>query len=147
MMMGEPSSETITRPGRRLPPTAEVAVVTMMLLLSAGIYMAASLPSRPPLGLPTGLVAAAGALLVGNALALSRVREFAWDKFFLVGRYALLAYGVIGGMMEYILVFDDVRGGLLVLVTFILVVFTLNIPLLFAFSVARYQPASRLPDR
>jgi len=59
--------------------------------------------------------------------------------FFRVGDWALLAYGVIAGMLEFIFVFDHTRGGSLVVFTLSLLVFALDVPLLLAFSVARYQ--------
>lgn len=126
---------------RQLPPVAEVAIASLALIVVGGIYLAAHLPRHAPLGLAVGLLAAAGVLLAGNVTALSRVRDFAWDKFFLVGRWALLAYVVIAGMLEYVFVLDHTRGSQLVVLTLMLAVFAVDIPLLLAFSVARYQPA------
>lgn len=103
--------------------------------------MAAHLPGHVPLAAPAALLGVAAALLVANAIALSRVRDFSWRSFFLVGRWALLAYAVIAGMLEYVFVLDGTRGTELVVLTSMLVVFALDIPLLLAFTVARYQPA------
>ncbi len=110
-------------------------------------YLAAYLRRRAPLGPAFGLLAVAAVLLTGNIVMLVRVRDFAWDKFFLVGRWALLAYLVIAGMLEYVFVLDHTRGGVLVVLTLTLVIFAGNIPMLLAFSVARYQPASRASPR
>lgn len=148
MVSGKPAEEGAIGPGeRRLPPVTALAVITMVLVLTGGIYIAAYLPQRAPLGLPIGLLAGAVALLLTNIAALSRVREFAWSTFFLVGRWTLLAYIVIAGLLEYVFVLDRTPGSLLVLFTVTLVVYAVDIPLLFAFSVARYQPAGRTPDR
>jgi ABC-type uncharacterized transport system permease subunit len=146
MVNGEPADSGA--PGaddRRLPPVTEMAVATMILVVAGGIYVAAYIPRHAPLAVPTGLLVAAGAILIANVIALSRVREFAWDKFFLVGGWALLAYVVIAGMLEYVFVLDHTPGSQLALLTMTLVVFAVDIPLLFAFSVARYQPTSRRP--
>jgi hypothetical protein len=42
-------------------------------------------------------------------------------------------------MLEYVFVADGVRGTTLVLTTLMLAVYALDIPLVLAFSVARYQ--------
>jgi hypothetical protein len=124
---------------RRLPPVAELAVVSMALVIAGGIYLVAHLPLRAPLGPAVGLLAAAGVLLVADAALVSSLRPFAWRVFFQVAGWVLVAYVVIGGMLEFIFVFDDTRGALLVVLTLSLLVFALDIPILMGFSVARYQ--------
>jgi len=128
-------------PPRTLPPVAQMAVGSMALVIVAGIYIASHLPERPALGPAVGLLIAAGVLLVVDLVAVSRLKGFAWKVFFRVGGWTLLAYGVISGMLEYVFVYDHTRGSSLVVLTLSLVVFALDIPLLLAFSVARYQPA------
>jgi hypothetical protein len=51
-----------------------------------------------------------------------------------------VAYAVIAGMLEYVFLRDGTRGSQLVLVTLMLMAYAITIPMLFAFSVARYQP-------
>jgi hypothetical protein len=131
----EPSSLV----ARRLPPVAELAVVSMAMIIIGGIYLVAHLPQRAPLGPAVGLLAAAGVLLVTNGVLVSSLRPFAWRVFFQVAGWVLVAYVVIGGMLEFIFVFDDTRGALLVVLTLSLLVFALDIPILLGFSVARYQ--------
>jgi hypothetical protein len=46
-------------------------------------------------------------------------------------------------LLEFVFVLDHTRGASLVVLTFSLVVFALDIPLLMAFSVARYQEPER----
>jgi hypothetical protein len=132
---------------RRLPPVAELAVFSMALVIVSGIYLAAHLPHRPPLAPAEGLLAAAGVLLVADAVVVSRLSPFNWEVFFRVGGWALLAYGVIAGMLEFIFVFDHTRGASLVVFTLSLVVFAIDVPLLLAFSVARYQEVGPPPRR
>jgi hypothetical protein len=128
---------------RRLPPVAELAVASLALIIVAGIYLVAHLPQRAPLGPAVGLLAAAGALLVVNAAVVSSLRPFAWRVFFQVAGWTLVAYVVIGGLLEFIFVFDHTRGAMLVVLTLSLLVFALDIPILFGFSVARYQDPQR----
>jgi hypothetical protein len=68
-----------------------------------------------------------------------RLRDFAWGTFIQVGKWALLAYAVIAGMIEFAFVFDHTRGAHLVVMTLMLALFMLNVPVLIAFTVARYQ--------
>lgn len=124
---------------RRLPPIAELAMASLALVIAGGIDLAAHLPQRAPLGPAVGLLAAAGALLVADLALVTRLRPFAWRVFFQVAGWTLVAYVVIAGLLEFTFVFDHTRGSLLVVLTLSLAVFALDIPLLFGFSVARYQ--------
>jgi hypothetical protein len=128
---------------RRLPPVAELAVVSMALVIAGGIYLVAHLPERAPLAPAVGLLVTAGVVLVADAALVSSLRPFAWRVFFQVAGWVLVAYVVIGGMLEFIFVFDDTRGALLVVLTLSLLVFALDIPILLGFSVARYQDPAR----
>ena len=124
---------------RSLPPVAEVAVATLALIVVGGIYQAAHMPHHVPLGVPIALLALAGGALAFNALTVARLRDFAWRPFKQVGGWALLAYAVIAGMLEYVFVNDGAHGSALVVLTLMLLVFALDVPLLLAFSVAQYQ--------
>lgn len=141
-MTSPPTDPAAGTAARRLPPVAEMAVGSMALVITGGIYLAAHLPRSAPLGPAVALVGLAGALFVVDVALLSRLRDFAWEAFFRVAGWATLAYVVIAGMLEYIFILDHTRGWTLVLVTLMLVVFALNIPLLFAFTVARYERPS-----
>jgi hypothetical protein len=125
----------------KLPPVTALAITTMVLVISGGIYVAAYLPRHAPLALPVGLLAAAAGVLAANVVLLSRVRPFAWHAFFQVGGWTLLAYAIIAGMLEFVFLLDHTSGSLLALLTVTLVIFAVDVPLLLAFSVARYQPA------
>jgi hypothetical protein len=125
---------------RRLPPVTELGVVSMALIVAGGISIAARLPGDVPLGLPVALLAASALLMVVNLVALSRVPGFNWGAFFMVARWALLAYGVIAGILEFVFINDGTRGGVLVVLTLSLLVYAVHVPLLIGFTVARYQP-------
>jgi hypothetical protein len=150
--MSDPSSPRPSRPAldgpppeRPLPPVTEIGVATLVLIVIGGIYLAAHVPRPAPLGLPIGLVCGAGALLLANGVLLSRVDGFAWVKFRTVAGWALLAYVVIAGMIGYVFVLDGTAGGTLAVALLMLTVFGLDVPLLLAFSVARYQTVGAGP--
>ncbi len=126
----------------RFPPVAELVVASVALMLAGGIYLAAHLPVPPPLGPAVGLVVAGGVLTLAAVALLLRIRPFAWGKFFLVWRWALLAYAVIAGMLAYVFVLDHTRGATLGVLVVTLAVFAIDVPTVIAFTVARYDAAS-----
>jgi hypothetical protein len=123
---------------RRLPPVTEIGMASLALVVAGGIYLASHLPKHVPLAPAVILLAVSAALLTGNLLALSRVRGFAWERFFDVARWALLAYALIAGMIEYSFLRDHLSGGPLVVLTLSLVVFAVHVPVLIGFTVARF---------
>jgi hypothetical protein len=78
-------------------------------------------------------------VLVANLVALSRIEGFNWDAFFDVAKWALVAYAVIAGMLEFVFLHNGTSGGVLVVLTLSLVVYAVHVPLLIGFTVARYQ--------
>jgi hypothetical protein len=123
----------------RLPPVTEIGMASLALIVAGGIYLSAHLPGHVPLAPAAVLLACSAALLAGNLLALSRVSEFHWRRFLEVGRWALLAYLVTAGMIEYAFVRDHLGGGSLVVLTLSLLVYAVHVPVLIAFTVARYD--------
>jgi hypothetical protein len=123
---------------QKLPPIAEIAVVAMALIITGGITLASRLPRSAPLPLLTGLLVAAAALVLADVVLLARLRDFAWPLFFQVAKWTMLAYAVMYGILEFTFVYDHVSGATLAVVTLMLVVFAVDIPMLFGFSVARY---------
>jgi hypothetical protein len=117
----------------------ELGMASIGLVAAGVIYLAAYLPRRPPLGPAAGLLAAAFAVLALNAVLIARQHGFAWWRFAQVARWLLLVYVVIAGMIEYAFVYDHTRGTVLAVMTGLLAVFTLNVPLIAAFTVARYE--------
>lgn len=127
---------------RPMPPVALLAVGAMALVLASGIWVAARLPHRAPLAPAVGLLVAAAVLVVAEVVLVARLRDFSWRTFRQVGGWALVAYVVIAGMIEFVMVRDGTRGSLLVVMTASIVIFAVDIPLLLAFSVARFQAPS-----
>jgi len=124
---------------RPMPPIQPISVAVLVLIVAGGIYTAAHLPRHVPEGPTIGLLAAAVVLLVTNAVLLARIEDFAWRIFRVVAGWVALAYLIIAGMLEYVFVYDHTRGTQLLILTGMLLVFAVNIPLLLAFSVARFQ--------
>ena len=143
-MSAAPAAAPASVLSRRFPPVAELAVVSLALVVVGGILMASYAPRRPPLGVPVALAVGGAVLLAVSGYLTSRLRPFAWGRFFLVFRWALLAYVISAGMIGFAFVKDHVRGAPLAVVLAMLVVFALDVPHILAFTVARY--ASPLPD-
>jgi hypothetical protein len=124
---------------RKLPPVTQVGMASLALIVAGGIYLSAHLPDSVPLGPAVALLAASTLLLAGNLIALSRVEGFAWGRFLEVGKWALLAYAITAGLIEYAFVRNDLSGGPLIVLTLSLVVYAVHVPMLIAFTVARYD--------
>jgi hypothetical protein len=105
-----------------------------------GIWIASHLPHHVPLGPAIALLAASAALVGVNVVSLVRVPDFDWGAFFLVAKWAALAYAITAGILEWVFVKDGTSGGQLVVVTLSLVVYAVHVPLLIGFTVARYAP-------
>lgn len=123
---------------RPYPPIGWITTVALALVVIGGILLASYAPRRAPLGAATALLVVAMALLVMTAVLLTRLGAFAWVTFTQVFRWALLAYVITSGMIEFAFVHDHTQGASLVLVTLMLVVFALSVPINIAFTVARY---------
>ncbi len=132
---------------QKLPPVTQVAMTSLALIVAGGIYLSAHIPKHVPLGPAVALLAASALLLVGNLVALARVKEFAWGRFFEVARWSLLAYAVIAGLILYAFLQNHLRGGTLVVLALSLVVFAVHVPMLIGFTVARfYDPNTAMAD-
>jgi hypothetical protein len=125
---------------QKLPPVTQLAMLSLALIVAAGIYLAAHLPKHVPLGPAFALLGASALLIAANLFSLSRVRDFNWPLFFGVAKWALLAYAIIAGMLAYVFIKDGTRGGELVVLMLSLGVFAIHVPVLIGFTVARYQP-------
>jgi hypothetical protein len=124
---------------RSLPPVTEVAMASLALIVAGGIYLSSHLPRHVPLAPAVVLLSASVLLLAGNLIALARVRDFAWQRFFEVAKWSLLAYAVIAGMIEYAFLRNHLSGGPLVVLTLSIIVFAVHVPTLVGFTVARFQ--------
>jgi len=142
--MSTPTITAPTRPtGSQLPPVDLLSVIALALVVIGGVIMASYVPRHVPLALPLVLLAGAVIAMVIAAVLLVRISGFAWDKFTLVFKWALLAYTISAGMIEFAFVRDHTRGSALVVVTAMLVIFATSVPTTIAYTVARY--ANGLP--
>ena len=127
---------------RQYPPVTQVAMASLALIVAAGIYLSANLPEHVSLA-PAVILLSLSAVLMGlNLVSLTRVKDFAWERFFAVARWSLLAYLVIAGMLEFVFLHNHVRGGTLVVLTLSLLIFAVHVPTLMGFTVARYHQSS-----
>jgi hypothetical protein len=136
------SGETPTLTGagvRSFPPVAELATLSLALVIVGGIVMVATMFPTPAMAFPIVLLALSIALLVVNVVFLVRLKDFNWAAFSVVGRWALLAYAISGGMIEFTFLHNHVGGGPLVVLTLMIVMFVIDVPLIISFTVARYQ--------
>ena len=138
-----PGDEGMTVPAarRRYPPIAPLALTALGLAVIGGIVMASYVPRRPPLGLPLALAILSVLALVAASGLLMRLSEFAWERFRLVFGWALLAYVISAGMIAFAFLKDHATGAPLAIVLVMLAVFALDVPVIIAFTVARYSSA------
>ena len=122
-----------------MPKVTELGMVSIGLVAAGIIYLAAYLPDHAPLGPAIALLVTAVLVLAANAIWLATVPNFAWPRFRQVYGWLLLIYAVIAGMIEYAFVYDHTRGAVLVVMTCLLATFVLNVPLVAAFTVARFE--------
>ena len=127
---------------QRYPPFTQLGMLSLALIVAGGIYLSSHIPQHVPLGPAIALLVASGVVLGVNLALLSRVPDFAWARFFQVGRWALLAYLFTAGMIEYAFLRDHLSGGPLVILTLSLVVYALQVPTLIGFTVARYDTSA-----
>jgi hypothetical protein len=110
-------------------------------LVSVGILVF-YVPRPGSLAWASGFSVASAALLVAALVSLLRRRHFAWQRFFIVARWVLLLTLVYTGMLEYVIVYDGARGNPLIIMTIVLLLTAIDIPILWAFSVARHERVS-----
>jgi hypothetical protein len=129
----------------RYPPVTALAMASLTLIVAGGIYLSAHLPEHVSLTPAIILLVLSTLLLVVNLVLLSRVKDFNWERFFQVGKWSLLAYVAIAGMIEYVFLRNHLSGGPLIVLTLSLVVFAVHVPTLVGFTVARYDAPAVVP--
>lgn len=124
---------------RKLPPVVEVAMVALAAAVTGGVILASQVTEDPSLVFPTVLMIVAAVLELVSIVLAVRVRPFAWDRFRQVYLWGFVAYAIQGGMIEWSFAKNDTPSGPLTLLTIGIVVFSTIVPLMIAFTVARYQ--------
>jgi hypothetical protein len=130
------------RTDQPVPPVGWFSTGALGLVVVGGIILASYAPRVAPRGVATVLLCVAVALLAVSGVMLVRIESFAWRTFATVFKWALLAYVITSGMIEFAFVHDHTRGYSLVIVTLMLVVFALSVPTTIAFTVARFADPS-----
>ena len=130
------TESTLDRP---FPRAVEVATLSLACVVVGGVWLGSHATEDASMTFPTVLLAVAAVLLATAVVMVTRVNDFSWDTFRRVGRWALLAYCVSAGMIEFAFVSNDAPGKVLRVVTGMLVIFALVVPFLIATTVARYQ--------
>ena len=126
----------------QLPPITEVGVGALILVVIGGVYLSSYYPRRSPLLLPTILAVVSAVMVIVNIAMIVRSDSLAKTLFLKVGKWALLAYVVVAGMLEYVFVLDGTRGNALILLSLMLLIFAVDVPVIIAFTVARYSSTS-----
>lgn len=123
---------------RPFPPVAWLSTSALALVVAGGIVMASYAPRRAPLAVPSALLVVAVLALAAAWVLMGRHPRFAWRAFRRVFRWALLAYVISAGMIEFAFVRDHTRGAPLLVVSGLLVVFATSVPTTIAVTTARY---------
>ena len=138
--MSSPPSEAQVE--RRFPPVAWMTTLALSTVIVGGIVMSAYAPRPAPLALVGALLAVAVVLLVAVVVIFTRLRDFAWSSFARVFKWALLAYVIEAGVIEFAFLHDHTSGAALAVLSGMLVVFAVSVPTTIAFTVARYAEPS-----
>ena len=120
------------------PVIATIIGTIISCIMAAGIIIA-YIPEQPPIWGSIMWLGIAGALTLTSIVLILRKKPFAWKVFFKVAKWVFLYILVLTGMGEYVIVFDGTRGETLVVMTIIILLFLINIPMLWGFSVARHE--------
>lgn len=137
--MTAPAFAPATRtPARATPPVTQLVIGSLALVIAGGIFMAGNFPEPASLVFPVILLAGSAVPAAVSVLLLTRHPGFAWPAFLGVARWALLAYLVIAGMIEFAFIHNHASGAPLLVLTLMLLVFALDVPLSIGFTVARY---------
>ena len=120
------------------PVIACITATVICCILAAGI-MVAHFPGPSPLWGSILWVSVAAALTVVSAVLILTRRPFARKLFLTVAKWVFLYILALSGIGEYVLMLDGTTGAPLVVMTIILLLFLVNIPMLWGFSVARHE--------
>lgn len=125
------------------PPVTQLGMLSIGLVAAGVIDLAAYMPKRAPLLPPTILLLAAVAVLAANVLLIVRRPGFALWRFRQVAGWMLLVYLVVAGMLEFTFLRDHSHGAVLALMSLLLATFTVNVPVLAGWTVARFETSTR----
>lgn len=137
--LSTPAADTVRPFERKVPPVVGLGMGALTAAITGGVLMVSQIEEEPALLVPGVLMGAAITLEIVAVVLLVTIRPFAWSRFTQVFGWALLAYLFQSGIIEWSFIKNDVPGGPLGVLTAGLVVFATIVPLMVAFTVARYQ--------
>ena len=124
----------------RSPLVAASISSIVFAFLAVGI-LASYLPRTAPLGWPLACLAASALLLVVAVVLVSRLDSFAWPLFFSVLRWVSILPAIFAATAIFVFVSDGTSGRPLAIMIAVLLLASVNIPLVISYSVARHVPA------
>lgn len=134
------ATSTVSAMDKPFPRAIEVATLALACVIVGGVWLGSHATTKDAsVTFPTVLMIVAAVLLIVAVLMVTRVKDFSWNAFSRVGRWALLAYCISAGMIEFAFVHNDAPDNVLKVVTGMLVIFALVVPFLIATTVARYH--------
>lgn len=137
---GADGTGTTMRPfERRMPPVVGAGMAALTLAIIGGILLVSQIGAEEALTIPTVFIVAALVFEAVAIMLLPTIRPFAWWRFRQVFLVALCAYVVQSGIIGWSFIKNDVPSGPLTLLILGLVVFATIVPLMIAFTTARYQ--------
>jgi len=125
---------------RKAPPCDMVCVGIMALVLATAVYLIGFLPHKPTLVPAWIMLGIAVVLLLAVVILLfSNKDTINFHMFGKVFKWMLLAYVVISGMLGSIVFVNRMPADIVATAVVAMVLFAIDIPLLVAFTVAKYQ--------
>lgn len=137
-MSVDQSSPVASSVERSYPPIGWLSTGALAMVIIGGILMASYAPRKAPLGAATALLVVGAVLLLCAGALLVDLKDFSRTTFLKVFKWAIFADLITAAMIEFAFVRDHTSGASLLIVTGMLVVFTLCVPTTIAFTVARY---------
>ena len=123
---------------RKLPPVTAMGMVALALIALAVIYLSAHLPEAVSVGPAVALIGVAALTMITAFVLLHKVDGFAWSRFYFIAARALLAYLLITGLIVFVFIRNETSGAALWTLIGGFALFALDVPMLIAFTVARY---------
>lgn len=124
---------------RKVPPVIPIAMTGLSAAIISGILVVAQIGKEPALTVPGIFVGVAVVMEIVAVALTASVKPFAWSTFVMVFRWALLAYVLQSAIIEWAFIKNDVPGGPLTVLSIGIFVFATIVPLMIAFTAARYQ--------
>jgi len=113
-------------------------MIALALIALAVIYLSAHLPESVSVAPALVLIGLAALVMLTAFVLLRKVEGFAWQRFYFIAARALLAYLVITGLIVYVFLRNETSGAPLWTLIAGLALFALDVPMLIAFTTARY---------